>query len=78
MINDSDTEENVTKRTILRQVLQHLKRVFFPFFLSGFMDVYLQWISEMMMSSEGLSHTESKTTCFMPACSHLTELRLSF
>ncbi len=39
------------------------------------MDVYLQWIFDIMMSSERVSHAESTNTCIMSiTCLDFTEL----
>lgn len=37
-------------------------------FLSGFVDVYLQWTSEITISSGSVSPTEWYYTCLMSAC----------
>lgn len=56
----------------------NLKTMIFSFwrvFLSAFMDVSSQWTSDVIMSSEGESHTEWYQ-CFMLVCSDLSELWL--
>ncbi len=37
-------------------------------FLIGFIDVYLRWTTEIILSSESLSHTESNNMYHLVSC----------